>query len=111
MNDFLGTGAVILGLAVITVLTRGFFILPRREIPLPAWLRAGLRYAPLGALAAIIVPGVVMNGDQLTPTLLDAQIAGALAGIAWFAWRQSVLGTIVAGMAVMLLLRLGLGWA
>lgn len=104
------TALIILGMALITVLSRGFFVLPRRELPLPTWLRSGLRYAPLGAMAAIIVPGIVMHGDQLASQPFDAQIAGALAGLAWFGWRQTILGTIVTGMAVMLLLRLGLGW-
>ena len=32
------------------------------------------------------------------------------AGAAWFWWRRDILGTILAGMAVLLPLRLGLGW-
>jgi hypothetical protein len=40
----------ILGLAAITVITRGFFVFPEREVPIPAWLREALRYAPLAAL-------------------------------------------------------------
>jgi hypothetical protein len=30
--------------------------------------------------------------------------------MAWFFWQRGVLGTIVAGMAVYLPLRIGLGW-
>ena len=41
------TVITILGLTVITVLTRSFFLIPERELPLPAWLKQGLRYAPL----------------------------------------------------------------
>ena len=40
----------ILGLAVITVITRGFFLLPDREWPLPAWLTWGA--LGLGAVAS-----------------------------------------------------------
>jgi branched-subunit amino acid transport protein len=54
------TVVTIVGLALITLLTRGFFILPGRELPIPRWLQQGLRYAPLAALAAVIVPEVVM---------------------------------------------------
>ena len=32
----------IIGLAAITVVTRGFFVLPERELPLPRWLQQGL---------------------------------------------------------------------
>ena len=37
----------IAGMVLVTLLTRGFFILPSRELPLPTWLREGLRYAPI----------------------------------------------------------------
>jgi len=100
----------IVGLAALTVLTRGFFFLTEREIPIPAWLRQGLRYAPLAALAAVVVPEIVMTQGRLITTLLDARLFAAAAGAAWFWWRRSILGTILTGMAVLLPLRLGLGW-
>jgi branched-subunit amino acid transport protein len=34
-----------LGLAVITLVTRAFFMVPERELPMPEWLKRGLRYA------------------------------------------------------------------
>ncbi len=100
----------IVGLAFITLLTRGFFILPSRDIPMPGWLRQGLRYAPLAAMAAIVAPEVLMTQGRLIGTWQDARIFAAAAGAAWFFWRRSILGTIVAGTATMLTLRLGLGW-
>jgi branched-subunit amino acid transport protein len=99
-----------LGLFVITVVTRGFFFLSRREIPVPDWLQQGLRYAPLAALAAVVVPEIVMTQGRLIATWQDARIFSAAAGLAWFFWRGGILGTILAGMAVLLALRLGLGW-
>jgi branched-subunit amino acid transport protein len=100
----------ILGLAVITVVTRGFFFLSRREIAFPAWLQQGLRYAPLAALAAVVLPEIVMTQGQLIGTLRDARLYAAAAGLAYFFWRGGILGTILTGMAVLLPLRLGLGW-
>lgn len=100
----------IAGLALITLLTRSFFLIPHREIPLPAWLQRGLRYAPLGALVAVAVPEVVMSGGEVIDTLLDARIAASLAATAYFFWRRDILGTILSGTAVMLACRLGLGW-
>lgn len=100
----------IAGLAVITLLTRGFFILPSREVPIPDWLRQGLRYAPVAALTAVVVPEVVMSQGKLIGTWQDARLYAAAAGAAWFFWRRGILGTIVTGTAVLLALRLGLGW-
>jgi branched-subunit amino acid transport protein len=98
------------GLTAITVLTRGFFILPERELPMPEWLREGLRYAPVGALVAVVAPELVMSQGQLIATWRDPRLAGALAATLWYLWRRDMLGTIVAGTATMLIFRLALGW-
>lgn len=98
------------GLTAITVITRGFIFLSKREIPIPDWLRQGLRYAPLAAMAAVVVPEIVMSQGHLIGTWRDARLFAAAAGAAWFFWRRGILGTIVVGMAVLLPLKLGLGW-
>jgi len=100
----------IVGLAAITVLTRSFFFITERELPIPAWLQQGLRYAPLAALAAVVVPEIVLTQGQLITTWRDARLCAAAAGLAWFIWQRGILGTILCGMGVFLPLRLGLGW-
>ena len=100
----------IVGLTVITVVTRCFFLIPERELRLPGWVQRGLRFAPLAALAAVVVPEVVMNHGQLISTWQDARIYAVAAATAWFFWRRGILGTIVVGMAVLMPLKLLLGW-
>ena len=100
----------IAGLTAITVITRGFFIIPDRELPLPDWLKEGLRYAPLAALVAVAVPEIVLKQGHFIDTWRDARLFAAAAGSAWFFWRRTLLGTIVSGSVVMLALRIGLGW-
>ncbi len=104
------TVLAILGLAVITIGTRGFFLYPKRELPMPAWLKQGLRYAPLAALAAVVAPEVVMTQGHLIDSFKDARIYATLAATAYFFWRRGILGTIVTGTLVMVALRTGLGW-
>ena len=100
----------IVGLAIITVGTRGFFLYAERELPLPGWLQQGLRYAPLAALAAVIAPEVLMTQGHLIATARDARLYAVVAATAYFFWRRGILGTIVTGTAVMGALRVGLGW-
>ncbi|MDP2368035.1 AzlD domain-containing protein [Rhodoferax sp.] len=110
----LWTLATIAGLTVVTVLARSFFFISSRDWALPHWAQRGLQYAPIAALAAVIVPEVVMAQGSLIETWRDARLFAAAAGAGYFFWcrgaGQAVLGTIVAGMVVYLPLHLGLGW-
>ncbi len=106
----LWTVATIVGMALVTVITRSFFFLSSKPWTMPAWVQRGLNYAPIAALAAVIVPEIVMTQGHLISTWQDARLFGAVAGAAWFYWRHGVFGAIVAGMAVYLPLHLGLGW-
>ena len=100
----------IVGLSAVTVLTRCFFFILDRPWSLPAWAHRALQYAPVAALAAVVVPEVVMANGQLVSTWQDARLFAALAGVAVYFWRGSVLLTLVLGMAVYLPLHLVVGW-
>ena len=104
------TLAVIVGMACVTVLARCFFFILNRPWSLPHWAQRGLQYAPIAALAAVVIPEVVLTDGALIQNLQDARLFAATAGAAAFFWRKSVLATIVCGMAVYLPLHLGLGW-
>jgi len=104
------TLVTIAGMTVISVLTRSMFFISDRSWTLPPWVTTGLKYAPIAALAAVVVPEVVTDGGQLVWTWKNARLFAVLVGVAWFFWRRSLLGTILAGMAVYLPLHLGLGW-
>ena len=96
-------------LALATVLTRSsFFMLASTRMP--ARLQQALRYAPAAALAAIVLPDLVLNGgatataaaiDWTNPRLL----AGAGATLFFLATRH-LLGTIVVGMALFTAIRM-----
>jgi branched-subunit amino acid transport protein len=104
------TIAAIAGLTVVSIVTRGFFLVPERELPIPAWLREALRYAPLAALVAVLLPEIAMTDGHLVHTWRDARLYATAIGVLVFVTTRSLLGTILAGTAVLLALRLGLGW-
>jgi branched-subunit amino acid transport protein len=110
----LWTLGVVVGLTVITVITRCLFFISSRPWTLARWAQRGLQYAPIAALSAVIVPEIVLSGGTLSATVLDARLWGAVAGAGFFFWQRegahAVLGTIVVGMGVYLPLRLMLGW-
>ena len=111
MNETdLWTLAVIGGLAVVTVVARCFFFISSRSWPLPGWAQRGLQYAPIAALSAVVIPEIITVQGELVSTWQDARLYAAVVGVAAYFWRRDVLITILAGMAVYLPLRLGLGW-
>ena len=114
MSFFEGTDvwtlAVILGLAGVTVLTRSFFFISSEEWTLPDWAQRGLQYAPIAAMAAVVLPEVLMQQGQFLQTWMDARWMGAAVGAAVYFWRRDVLLTIVVGMLAYLPLHLVLGW-
>ena len=108
------TVVTIVGITLVTIVSRSFFFLSRHEWKLPAWVERGLQYAPLAALSAVIAPEILMTQGHFVSTWQDARLFATAAGAAFFFWRkhtgQPVLGTILVGMAVFLGLHLGLGW-
>ena len=100
----------IAGLGVVSLVTRGFFLYPKRAVRIPEWLRRGLRVAPLAALTAVIVPEIVMSHGELITTWQDARLPAVAAATLYYVWRAGVLGPMVAGLAVFLPMRLIFGW-
>ena len=114
MDWFNGTDVwtllVIVGLAIVTVVSRGFFLVSSMPWQLPHWAQRGLQYAPIAALSAVVVPEIVMSQGQLIGTWQDARLFAAAAGVAIYYAKRNVLMTILGGMAVYLPLHLTLGW-
>ena len=108
--DWLEPFVAVAGLAVLTLVTRSFFMIPERELPMPDWLKRGLKYAPLAALTAVIAPEILMSHGAFITTLKGARLPAVLCAVAYYFWRRGILGTIVVGMLVYLPLHIGWGW-
>ncbi len=92
---------ILLGLA--TTLPRASFIVLGNRFKLPNTLQRALRYAPAAALAAIVVPDVLLVAGDIQPInpKLAAAVAAALTALRW---RNPWLPFIV-GMGVLLALK------
>jgi branched-subunit amino acid transport protein len=114
MNIFEGTDGwtlgVILGLTLVTLVTRGFFLYSSQDWSLPSWAQRGLQFAPIAAMAAVVLPEIVLVQGQFLTTWLDARWMGAVVGAAVYFWRQNVFYTILAGMLTYLPLHILLAW-
>jgi len=100
----------ILGMAMVTIVARGFFLWSKHDVRMPPPLQRALQVAPLAAIVAITAPEIFLAHGALIDTWRDARLLSALAATAFYAWRPGVLGPLLAGLAVYLPLRLALGW-
>mgnify|MGYP000692213969 CR=1 FL=1 len=83
---------VLLGLT--TLLPRGSFIVLGNRVALPPVLQRALRYAPAAALAAIVVPDVLLVSGVVEP--LNPKLAAATAAVAAaLRWRNPWLPFLV----------------
>jgi len=96
----------IFGMMCVTTLTRALFLIGGERTVLPERVQRMLRYAPAAALAAVVLPDVLSTPDGLSFALSNHAFYATVAGLGWFLWRRTMLGTIVVGMVVFTVLRL-----
>jgi len=90
------------GLMLVTVITRGFFLLGGSRFDIPQTVHEFLRYAPTAALIAIVLPEILFIKEPTSQLfaldLYSPQLFGGLVAIVGFIVTKSMLGTIFLGM-------------
>ncbi|WP_323122419.1 AzlD domain-containing protein [Burkholderia alba] len=95
----------ILGMTLVTAVTRALFLIGGERTVLPERVQRALRYAPAAALVAVVLPDVLETPAGISFSLANHDFYAAVAGLGWFLWRRTMLGTIVVGMLVFTALR------
>jgi branched-subunit amino acid transport protein len=98
----------ILLLTVATIVTRSSFFLLGNAVKLPPKVQHALRYAPAAALAAIVIPDLVLSGAAVDVVWLNPKLWAGIGATLFFVTTRHLLGTIVAGMALYTVFRLAL---
>jgi len=93
---------IILGMAVVTYLTRFGFIYLFRYIKAPDKLERWLKHVPTSILTAMIVPALLLPAGHLDLTFDNRYLyAGIVAGLV--AWKTgNIFITMFSGMVIML---------
>lgn len=105
MNDS-DTWITIILLTVATILTRSSFFLLGNAVKFPPKVQHALRYAPAAALAAIVVPDLLLSGGAVTVSLANPKLLAGVGAAVFFVATGRLLGTIVVGMGLFTLIRL-----
>jgi branched-subunit amino acid transport protein len=95
-------------LALGTWLMRSLPIMLHGHVPNPPWAERLLRYVPVAALTALVVPGVIYNhvGSAYVLSLIRA-VAGVAALLVALRWKNTIV-TLAVGMGVLWVLQWGL---
>lgn len=97
---------VIACLALATVIDRSAFWLVGHHVNLPKRVQEALRYAPSCALAAIIVPDILLSENQMVTLLANPKLIASVLATGFFLWKRDMVLTIIFGMAVFTVIRL-----
>jgi branched-subunit amino acid transport protein len=97
---------MIVGLGAITLVCRSFFLLFGTRLVIPDSFQRALRYAPLGALLAILIPEMLViktESGVYAWSFLNPKLWGGIVAILCFVFSRSMMLTIAMGMGVFLL--------
>jgi branched-subunit amino acid transport protein len=97
---------VIIGLTLITLITRGFFLLVGERMEISETLQNALRYAPAAALVAIIAPEMFFSQGSSDMEINSPYLWGGISSIITFWLTKSMLLTIILGMLAFTAIRL-----
>lgn len=91
---------VVICLTLVSFVSRSSFFLFGDHLPLPESVRGALRYAPVAALTAIIVPEIFPWSADSTPDLdLNKLLAAAVAVLVYLRTQNTVF-LMIAGIAI-----------
>jgi branched-subunit amino acid transport protein len=94
---------LIIGMIVVTFVSRSFFILLGNRIKISEWGLETIRYAPLAALIAILAPEIFLplGASSIAEfNLRLPNIWGGIAAMIAFYFSKRMIPTLVIGMAV-----------
>ena len=96
----------IVGIGLTGIVTRCSFLFLGERLVLPASVERALRHAPAAALAATVVPGVLMMDGTVLGAIENPRFAAALVAAAVMWVSRGMLWSMAAGVAVYTALRL-----
>lgn len=99
---------LIIGMGLVTVFTRGFFMFWGDRVRMPEIILRSIRFAPLAAIVAIVAPEILMPSGAMELSQFDwtlPKIWGGLAAFVSFILTRTMLPTLIVGMAVYSILR------
>lgn len=96
---------IILGSALVTFLPRVLPLMVLSRMELPEWGIRWLNYVPISVMAALVGQELLLNDGQLVSLFTNVELMAALPTFLVAILTRSLLGTVVAGMVSIMILR------
>lgn len=96
----------IAGLTLVTIVTRNAFLVLGHKVALPERVQHALRYAPACALAALIVPEVVLISGAPVLDFDNPKLVASVIAVATLLLTRRAVAAIALGMLAFTLIRL-----
>ena len=104
------TWLAIVGVGLLTFLTRASFILFADPQKFPHAFRVALVFVPPAVLAAIVLPGLAMPQGVVDLTIANPRWIAGLVAMVVAARTRNAVATIVSGMATLWLIQAAVLW-
>jgi branched-subunit amino acid transport protein len=104
------TWLAIVGVGLLTFLTRASFILFADPHKFPHAFRVALAFVPPAVLAAIVLPGLAMPQGVVDLTIANPRWIAGLVAMVVAARTRNAVATIVAGMTTLWLIQAAVLW-
>ncbi|HYF95904.1 MAG TPA: AzlD domain-containing protein [Symbiobacteriaceae bacterium] len=98
--------ALFLGMALVTYLPRMAPLVVLSRLKLPPLLLRWLSFVPVAVLSALLAKELLVNGDHFEVSWSHPHLIAAVPAFVVAARTRSLMGTVLAGIATMALLRL-----
>ncbi|MED3561100.1 AzlD domain-containing protein [Bacillus xiapuensis] len=96
---------IILGSALVTFIPRVLPIAILSRVELPEWAMRWLNYVPIAVMAALVGQELLMPNGKLEPLKNNLELIAALPAFIIAIVTRSLLGTVVAGIISIMVLR------
>ncbi|MCM3768627.1 AzlD domain-containing protein [Neobacillus niacini] len=96
---------IIFGCALVTFIPRVLPIAVLSRVELPEWAMRWLNYVPIAVMAALVGQELLMPNGKLVPLQHNLELIAALPAFITAIVTRSLLGTVVAGIVSIMVLR------
>jgi branched-subunit amino acid transport protein len=108
MQSDINIALLLIGMALVTTISRSFFLILGERVKVSDWVLEAIRFAPLAAMIAILAPEIFLPAGASSVAEFNLSLPniwGGIAAMIAFHFSKKMIPTLIVGMAVFTLAR------